>query len=54
MKARLMGTEDECAALVQVLRDAPTVQVVEVSTPYPNRGASDLVRVYVELRAGAR
>ena len=40
MKIRLHGTEDE--------RLAGVVEVLAVSAPYPDRGASVLVRVYVE------
>ena len=49
MKLRLMGTAAECAAAVVVLREH--LDVVEVSEPYPNRGNSRLVRVYVEATA---
>ena len=48
MKLRLHGTRVEVAEatrhLVQVL------EVVAVSPPYPDRGASVLVRVYLEVR----
>jgi hypothetical protein len=48
MKLRLRGTRTEVAQatrrLVQVL------EVVAVSPPYPDRGASVLVRVYLEAR----
>ena len=48
MKVRLHGTPEEVAEatrrLVQVL------DVVAVSGPYPDRGASVLVRVYLEVR----
>lgn len=46
MKFRIMGTSDECGAAVAVLRAA--LDVREVSSPYPNRGDSTLVRVYVD------
>ena len=51
MKIRLMGTADECAAGVEVIRSSGRFDVVEVSAAYPNRGDSQLVRVYVETRA---
>ena len=54
MKVRLMGTADECAAGVEVIRGAGRFEVVEVSGAYPNRGDSRLVRVYVETRATDR
>jgi hypothetical protein len=48
VKLRLHGTREEVAEatrrLVQVL------DVVSVSEPYPDRGASVLVRVYLEVR----
>jgi hypothetical protein len=51
MKLRLMGTPDECARLAFLLRlGPPELQVVEVGPPYPNRGDSRQVRVYLDLR----
>jgi hypothetical protein len=51
MKLRLTGTEAECAKLCFLLRyGPPDLEVVEVSPPYPNRGDSRLVRVYLEAR----
>ena len=48
MKIRLHGTEDECRELAGRL---PAItDVVSVSEPYPDRGTSRLVRVYVETR----
>jgi hypothetical protein len=48
MKIRLHGTEDECRDLAGRL---PAItDVLSVSEPYPDRGASRLVRVYVETR----
>jgi hypothetical protein len=48
MKIRLMGTEDECRQVAGRL--ASIVDVLEVSEPRANRGASKMVRVYVECR----
>jgi hypothetical protein len=50
MKIRLWGTEDECKRMAQLLIDAPGFEVVSVSDPYTDRGASVLVRVFVEAR----
>jgi hypothetical protein len=51
MKLRLMGTEAECARMVFLLRlGPPDLEVIEVSPPYPNRGDTRQVRVYLELR----
>jgi hypothetical protein len=50
MKLRLQGTPAECAKLCFLLRYGPRdLEVVEVSPPYPNRGGSRLVRVYLEV-----
>jgi hypothetical protein len=48
VKIRLHGTEDECREVAGHL--AGVVEVLAVSEPYPDRGASVLVRVYVEAR----
>jgi hypothetical protein len=51
VKLRLMGTEAECARAVFLLRyGPPDLEVVEVNGPYPNRGDSRQVRVYLEAR----
>lgn len=44
MKIRLWGTADECRQM------AHGFDVVSVSEPYADRGASVLVRVFVEAR----
>lgn len=48
MRIRLTGTHEECNTAVRGLREV--FDVVDVSAPYPNRGSSSLMRVYVELR----
>jgi hypothetical protein len=48
VKIRLRGTADECREVAKRL--AGVVEVLAVSDPYPDRGASVLVRVYVEAR----
>lgn len=50
MKIRLWGTSGECRHVAQLLIDAPGFEVVSVSEPYADRGASVLVRVFVEAR----
>jgi hypothetical protein len=47
VKVRLMGLHDEVEMLTEQLGDV--ARVVERSEPYKNRGASELVRVYVEI-----
>jgi len=51
VKIRLEGTPTECEQAAPRL--AEVFDVVSVSDPYPNRGRSLLVRVYVEVRLGA-
>lgn len=46
MKIRLHGTEEECLEAVDLLGSVMLLQ--SVSDPYPDRGRSVLVRVYVE------
>jgi hypothetical protein len=48
VKIRLEGLEEECRAVAAQL--CSVLDVVSVSDPYANRGASRLVRVYVEVR----
>jgi hypothetical protein len=48
MKPRLEGTSAECEQAACLL--AEVLDVVSISGPYPNRGRSRLVRVYVEIR----
>jgi hypothetical protein len=50
VKIRLEGTRQECEQAAPRL--AELFDVVSVSDPYPNRGRSLLVRVYVEVRLG--
>jgi hypothetical protein len=48
MKIRLHGTAEECREVAERLTGI--VEVLAVSEPYPDRGASVLVRVYVEAQ----
>jgi hypothetical protein len=48
VKLRLHGTRAEVADATRRLVE--TFDVVAVSPPYPDRGASVLVRVYLEVR----
>jgi hypothetical protein len=48
MKLRLHGTPGQCQEAAHRL--GRLFQVVSVSPPYPDRGPSSLVRVYVEVR----
>ena len=46
MKIRLHGSEEECREVAELLESVLRVQ--SVSEPYPDRGRSVLVRVYVD------
>jgi hypothetical protein len=46
VKIRLHGTEGECREAVELLGSVMLLQ--SVSEPYPDRGRSVLVRVYIE------
>lgn len=50
MKIRLWGTEEECRLAAERLMRTPGLLVLSVSEPRHDRGASVLVRVYVEAR----
>lgn len=50
MKIRLMGLPAEVDQAVTILNDADSLDVLEVSDPYPNRGDSRMVRVYIEAQ----
>ena len=50
MKIRLMGLPAEVTGAVEILTGADSLDVIEVSDPYPNRGGSRTVRVYIEAR----
>jgi hypothetical protein len=48
VKVRLHGTREEVAEATRRLVEV--LDVVAVSEPYPDQGASALVRVYLEVR----
>ncbi|HEY1616482.1 MAG TPA: hypothetical protein VGG25_02630 [Streptosporangiaceae bacterium] len=51
VKIRLVGTKGECEAAAA--RIAQVLTVLEISEPYPMRGRSALVRVYIDARIPA-
>jgi hypothetical protein len=53
VKIRIMGRPVEVTQVITVLNDADSLDVIEVSAPYPNRGDSRMVRVYLEAQAHA-
>ena len=50
MKIRLTGLPAEVDSAVATISALPGIDVTEISGPYPNRGASRLVRVYLDIR----
>ena len=54
MKIRLWGAEQECRLAAERLMRTPGLLVLSVSEPRPDRGASVLVRVYIDARLAAQ
>jgi hypothetical protein len=56
MKIRLMGLPAEVESTLTEIQETRTLDVIQVDGPYPNRGNSRMVRVYIEakLRADGR
>ena len=50
MKIRLTGLPAEAEDAITTISTLPGFDVTEISGPYPNRGASRLVRFYLEVR----
>ena len=50
MKIRITGLPGEVTLAVQALNDTDSLDLTEVSDPYPNRGDSRLVRVYIDAQ----
>jgi hypothetical protein len=53
VRIRLHGTPEECHTVAAALHRLDSLDVVSRSDPYPDRGDSRLVRVYVEARLRA-
>ena len=53
MKIRLMGLPAEAGQAVTSICDAKVFDVIQVDGPYPNRGDSRMVRVYIEAQLSA-
>lgn len=52
MKIRIMGTKQECEAMRQFFEENLSDDVgYSVSGLYPNRGQSNLYRIYIDLTA---
>ena len=52
MNIRLMGLPVELDQFLAALSQADVLDVIEISGPYPNRGNSRMVRIYIEARPG--
>ena len=50
MKIRITGLPAEITQALSVINAVPDFDVLDISGPYPNRGASRLVRAYAEIR----
>ena len=50
MKIRLMGLPGEVDQAITIISAAQALDVVQVDGPYPNRGRSRMVRLYVEVQ----
>jgi hypothetical protein len=50
VKIRLPGLPDEIGQAVSILTGTPALDVIEVSSPYPDRGGSRIVRACIEDR----
>ena len=50
MNIRIMGLPAEITPVIQALTDADGLEVIQVSEPYPNRGDSRMVRVYLQAQ----
>jgi hypothetical protein len=48
MKIRLTGLPAETTPAINALNDADSPGLIEVTDPYPNRGDSQMVRVYIQ------
>lgn len=53
MKIRLMGLPAEVDQALIIISAAKPFDVVQVDGPYPNRGDSRMVRVYIEAQLSA-
>ena len=50
MKIRITGLPAEVTQAITLLTATPALDLTEVSDPYPNRGRSRLVRVYIDAQ----
>ena len=50
MKIRFMGLPGEVDQAITIISAVQALDVVQVDGPYPNRGRSRMVRLYVEVQ----
>jgi hypothetical protein len=50
VKIRIMGLPADVWCAVNALTDADSLDLLEVSDPYPNRGDSRMIRVYIDAQ----
>ena len=50
MKIRLLGLPAEVGQAVTIINDPKLFDVIQVDGPYPNRGNSQMVRLYIEVQ----
>jgi hypothetical protein len=53
VKIRITGLPAEIGQAIRILSQVPGLDLLEVSDPYPNRGASRLVRIYIDAQLTA-
>lgn len=50
VKLRLWGEEEELRELMKHISLDEDVKVLSMSDPYPDRGKSEYVRIYIDIR----
>jgi hypothetical protein len=50
MKIRITGLPGEADKAVTIICDAKIFNIIQVDGPYPNRGDSRMVRLYLEVQ----
>lgn len=52
IEMRVMGTREDLEVWLKLMRkmhDRQVVEIIEESAPYPNRGKSNLYRIYLKI-----
>jgi hypothetical protein len=50
VKIRITGLPGEVDQALAAITSVPSFDVIQADGPYPNRGSSRMVRVYLEIR----